>query len=244
MSVLGWVPLVAVSGGHQSLRRARAAAHDLTCVPMTIAVLRVATTPPPASGSAPTRVSPAQDRCCCARSDLTRRASQPSPEAAISVADTSSASLAPVEALRQMSRAAPTYAHLGRVARMAAVLHVDPLDRHLASTRLLEDDPGAMVEIVAAAGRTARPRVPPPLDLARRAGEFDLARPQRRAAEVVVAPARRAHDLEGHTPRVGISMPPRVPIVAVSTPMTHSSCRPHGEIGCADDVVTACWVVR
>jgi hypothetical protein len=71
MSVLEWVPLAAVLGGHQSLRRARAAAHDLTVRSDDHSRSACATTPSASQVRTATRVSPAQDGCQTTQSNLT-----------------------------------------------------------------------------------------------------------------------------------------------------------------------------
>lgn len=189
---------------------------------MTIAVSPGATTPSASQVPTATRVSPAQEGCQATHSDLTTRPYGIRDE----VPGTTSPSLAAVEAVRQVGRATAAHSHVGRITGVAAVLDMDPLDRHLASTRLLEDHLRTVVQIVAAAARTARPRVSCPLDQARCTRELDVARLERRTAEVVVGPARRAHDLETHAPSVRVSIPARAPTVAVSTPMLRRTGQP------------------
>ena len=121
-----------------------------------------------------------------------------------------------------MGTAATAYAHLGRVAGVAAVLNVDPLDRHLTPPRLLEDDLRAVVQIVATTARAARARIAGPANLAGRARQLDPTVLERSAGEVVVSTARRADDLEGHGSRVGVSDPTGALFVAVSTAMSNS----------------------
>ena len=85
------------------------------------------------------------------------------------------ASLAAVEPIGQMRRPTAAHADVRRIACVAAVLDVHTLDRHLRAARRLDDHLRAVIEVVAAARRTARPRIAGPADRTARARQLDQA---------------------------------------------------------------------
>src|SRR6056297_1881199 len=97
-----------------------------------------------------------------------------------------------------MGGAATAHLHLGRLAGVAAVFDVDALDRHLRAARLLHDHPRTVVQVVTATVGTARTRVANPFDPAGIAREADRAVVERSTAQIVVASALGADDVEGH----------------------------------------------
>ncbi len=106
--------------------------------------------------------------------------------------------LAAVESIGQVRRTSAAYTNVDRIAHVAPVLDVNPLNRHLAAARLLQDHLRAVVHVIAPARRASGPGIARPLDPAPGASQADLAVVERRSADVVVGAARWAHDLQGH----------------------------------------------
>jgi hypothetical protein len=93
---------------------------------------------------------------------------------------------------------------------MASVLNMNPLNRHLRATRLLQNHPRLVIQIIASALRTARPRISRPLDQAGGACKPDQTIVQTLACDVFVRLTCRADDLEGHLRQIR-SPYPRTP---------------------------------